>query len=188
MDTIIKVMGLPRSGTNALNVLLNLNFDHYVCDMQYHSVDFLGWKHSLAPNIDTIQLVESRINKTVKYLFCYREFGDWEEAILQRYSGPASGEFTTYSFGENGFLFNTPLGAEKYESLFDFYVKRLNSYQSFCDKYPEKGTMVNYREIFNQKDLLDRIQSQLNLKVSFDNYTYLKKKVSFENRLTSQKI
>jgi hypothetical protein len=188
MGAILKVMGLPRSGTNALNILVNLNFDHYVCDKHYHSVDFLGWKHSLPVKTDALNLIEKRINSEVKILFCYRNFGDWEEAIIQRYSGQASGEFTTYSFGSDGFLFNTPLGAELYESLYDFYIKRLEAYQKFCDDNPGKAIMVNYSEIFDQEKLLTRIESSLSLTKSFDKFTYLKKKISFENQVTHHKI
>ena len=187
MSTIVKVMGLPRSGTNAVNVLVNLNFDHYVCDMQYHWVDFLGWKHALPVDIKAINLIEKRIQSEVKFIFCFRNFGEWEEAIHQRYSGQGSGEFTTYSFGEDGFLFNTPVGAELYDSMYDFYIKRIEAYQKFCDNNPGKAMMVNYRDIYDQKELLTRIENSLSLNKSFDDYTYLKKKISFENKITHQK-
>ena len=67
-------MGLPRSGTNALTVLMNINFDDYVCDIQYHYVDYLGWKHAKPIDIKTLNLIEKRTNDEVVLIFLYIDF------------------------------------------------------------------------------------------------------------------
>jgi len=151
MESIVKIMGLPRAGTNAMNVLANLNFNNYVCNLRHNQIDFLG------------------INK--------------------RYSGSnKSSEFLDISFGYDGFLFNTPLGIEMYENIYDFYIKRVNSYIEFCNLHSNKGILINYNELKDQEKLLDKLKDNLSLEKSFDTYTYLKKKISFNNEVTSIKI
>lgn len=191
MDKIIKIMGLPRSGTNALTVLMNLNFNNYVCDMQYHYVDYLGWKHAYPIDIRALNLIEKRINNEVVIIFLYREFNQWQESIYNRYSGQSSGEFTTYSFDFNendGFIFNTPIGAELYKDLFEFYQNKVNSYKKFCDENPTKGILISYDELKNQKNLLEKLRIKFNLIKSEDTYIELKKMITFNNKITSKKI
>jgi len=189
MESIVKIMGLPRAGTNAINVLANLNFNNYVCNLRYGQIDFLGWKHSYAPNIDTINLIEKRSNIEIKFIFCFRDYEDWFDAINKRYSGSnKSSEFLDISFGYDGFLFNTPLGIEMYENVYDFYIKRVNSYIEFCNLHSNKGILINYNELKDQEKLLDKLKDNLSLEKSFDTYTYLKKKISFNNEVTSIKI
>lgn len=191
MSKIIKIMGLPRSGTNALTVLMNLNFDNYVCDIQHHSVDYLGWKHGYPIDIKALNLIEKRTNDEVVFIFLYRDFNEWRNAIYDRYSGEKSGEFLTYSFNHldnDGFLFNTPLGAELYDDMFDFYNKRINSYFDFCYANPTKGILIKYDELKNQKDLLEKLRVKFDLSKSEDDYTELKKIVTFNNRITSKKV
>lgn len=184
-------MGLPRSGTNALTVLMNINFDDYVCDIQYHYVDYLGWKHAKPIDIKTLNLIEKRTNDEVVLIFLYRDFDNWRDAVYNRYSGQISGEFTTYSFDHNtndGFLFNTPLGAELYKDFFEFYQNRVDSYKDFCDKNSNKAILINYSELQNQKSLLEKIRLKFNLSKSENEYTELKKIITFNNQVTNRKI
>ena len=188
MDKILKIMGLPKSGTNASTVLTNLNFDNYVCDRQLDGMDFLGWKHALPPEINALNLVEKRCNIKTKFIFCYRDFSDWSNSIINNYSGDNSTEFRHFAFGQDGFLFNTPVGVEFYESIHDYYSQRVAAYQNFCSLKSSDAIMVNFDELKDQMKLLQRIQSELQLTKSFDEFTYLRKKVTFNNIITHIKV
>jgi hypothetical protein len=184
MDTIIKVMGLPRSGTNAMNVLSNLNFDHYVCDRQKNGMDFLGWKHALPMDFHATSIVEKRCGIDVKFIFCYRDFTEWHKAIINRYYNQDSTEFRPYSFGNDGFIFNTPVGVEFYDNIYDYWSKYVDAYKIFCESYSDKAILIEYNELFDQQKLLDKLKTKLNLTQSFDDFTFLRKKVTFDNILT----
>lgn len=186
--TIVKVMGLPRSGTNALNVILTLNFNNYICGIQQHCVDFLGWKHTKAPDINTIKLIEKRTNDDVKFVFVTRDFEDWQSAIVNRFSGVNSSEFTTYSFGDDGFIFNTPFGGEFYETIGHFYKDRVASYQKFVQENDDRSILIDFKELKNQEVLLEKIRKKFNLVKSSDNYLILNKKVTFNNTITGENI
>lgn len=181
-------MGLPRSGTNAMNLIMNLNFDHYVCDMNYHWVDWLGWKHAKAPELNALNLIEKRTGNDVCFIFMFRDFDEWEYAVVNRYSGQASGEFTSYSFGHDGFIFNTPMGGEYYDNLYEFYQDRVNSYETFVEKNPQKSIILNFSDLKNQPELLEQIKKHFGLLKSNQEYVVVNKKVTFNNTLTNNKV
>jgi hypothetical protein len=54
--------------------------------------------------------------------------------------------------------------------------------------HSNKGILINYNELKDQEKLLDKLKDNLSLEKSFDTYTYLKKKISFNNEVTSIKI
>jgi hypothetical protein len=187
MNKIVKVMGLPRSGTNAMNLIINLNFEHYVCGINYHNVDVFGWKHAKPPQKNILKLVEKRTNNDIKFIFMYRDFEDWQNAVFNRYSGKNSSEFTDYSFGDDGFLFNTPMGAEYYKTMYDFYIERIDLYKEFIKDHPKKGILINYKEIFNQNVLLNKIKEHFDLIPSYEQFINVNKIVTFNNTITHYK-
>lgn len=187
MNKIIKVMGLPRSGTNAMNLIMNLNFEHYVCGINYHYVDLFGWKHAKPIDSQALKILEQRTNNDIKFIFMYRDFEDWRSAIHNRYSGENSGEFTDYSFGNDGFLFNTPMGVEYYDSMYDFYKKRVSLYNDFIDNNPQKGILINCGELNNQDILLNKIKNHFQLIPSNETFLNVNKIVTFNNTITHNK-
>lgn len=178
-------MGLPRSGTNAMSLICKLNFNNYVCDKQHHDVDWLGWKHSYPMDINLLKTIEERTDNDVKFIFMYRDYTGWIDAIYNRYSIDTGSEFLSYSFGDNGFIFNTPMGGEYYESIEEYYFKRIESYMQFTELLPNKSIMINFSELKNQKEMINKIKNKFELDLSQEDIIVINKQISFNEKITN---
>jgi hypothetical protein len=192
MKTILKVMGLQRSGTNLLYQLLFQNFDNYVCTNHIYDLDWFGWKHSKPIDRELIDLYLSRKEEQeqIIFLFTIRYYLDWEYSILNNYSYPnKSGEFLKESFkdGED-ILVYTPMGFTKYKSLRDYYDTMVESYLKFYELNKDISMIINYNSIKpnNQAGTLKKIQEKFNLIRSNENYIEIKNIVTFNGEITEK--
>jgi hypothetical protein len=185
MAKILKIMGLPRSGTNVTSLICKLNFNNYVCDNLHYNVDWLGWKHSYPMDINLLKTIEERTNNDVVFIFMYRDYTEWIDAIINRYSIDIGSEFLSYSFGNNGFIFNTPMGGEYYESIEHYYYKRIESYKLFLKSLPCKSIMINFSELKNQKEMIYKIKNKFELDLSQEDIIVVNKQISFNEKITN---
>lgn len=192
MKTIIKIMGLPRTGTNLLNLVTALNFKEYTClhDRYLFDVDYLGWKHHYAPDIKTINLIEERTQESIIFLFTFREFSNWESAILKKHN--YRGEFLTrwQKDLKNGpIIYNTPHGPKFYYNLRQLYDDYNNSYEQFIKNNPKKSMAINYEELAeNQSKIILSIKKYFSiLELTYNKPIPILKKVNSEGQLEDYK-
>ena len=62
MCSLIKIYGLPSSGTNVLNFSLALNFHEPISGLDHHGIHYLGWKHGKPMDVKTVNLIEKSSN------------------------------------------------------------------------------------------------------------------------------
>jgi hypothetical protein len=192
MKTILKVMGLQRSGTNLLYQLLFQNFDNYVCSNHYHNVDWFGWKHAKPIDREVIDLFLSRKDENEKILFIFtiRDYLDWEYSIKNNYSYPIeSWEFLKESIvdGEELLLY-TPMGFQKYKSLRHYYDTMVDSYYKFYEENKDISMIIKYDSIKpnNQINTLKNIKEKFNLINKSENFVQIKNIVTFNGEITEK--
>jgi len=176
---ILKVYGLPRSGTNVVQTLLSYNFKNYVAQIADHNVHYLGWKHGWLLSDSTYNFVEKITKEQILFIFTYRDYNSWQEAIIKRHTG--TWEFPWHYWNRQGdkFVFNTPLGPEVYESMQDFYNKRHQDYQDFCNRHPRTTITINYKDLKNnQTRIVEQIQKKFNLELCVDQILTIKKTIN----------
>jgi hypothetical protein len=148
---IIKVFGLPKSGTNLIQLLLSLNLKNYVCQFADHpNMHYLGWKHGHPQDISTYDILEKHLNQKCYFVFMIRDFESWKESIINRHSN--SHEFPwKFSNLKKGIIYNTPIGPEYYNSLKELYDCYTNKYYEFAKKYNERCIVVDFKELQNSQ-------------------------------------
>jgi hypothetical protein len=129
MKPILKIYGLPHTGTNVLYWLLILNFKTYTCSKDNFDMDYLGWKHGIPLSQEAIECIKYTTNEEPLFIITNRSYESWSEAILNRHHN--TWEFPEKFQKEPYFVFNTPMGIETYKSLQDFYEKRTEQYKTF---------------------------------------------------------
>ena len=186
MKPILKVYGLPHSGTNVLYWLLTLNFETYTCSEAEFNMDYLGWKHGLPMSNEVIECVKAATNEQPLFIFTERSYDSWLEAILQRHQD--TWEFPSRYKDKDVFVFNTPAGIEVYKDSLDFYTKRMDLYKQFCSNHPEISLFVDFEDLkTNQNKTVQTIEDKFKLKRCYEDIIEIRKNVSSEGTWYSRK-
>jgi hypothetical protein len=171
MKNIIKIFGLPHSGTNIIHQLLNVNFTNYVCQKSHYNVHLFGWKHGTPKSIETYNKIESITKEKLLFIFTIRKYEIWKEKIKDLH-----GEFPPWC-DDSFFIFNTPMGPEMYSSKYNFYIDRINTYKSFCNDNHDRTILIEYEDIIHNKiEVLEKIKKQFNLEQAEENWVTINKK------------
>lgn len=143
MRVILKMFGMPRTGTNLLHMLMTLNFKNYVCGKAEHEQDFLGWKHGVPQDMSHYLELEKIANESVRFVFTSREFESWEKSYTTKHF--ASWENPSrFAVNKGKVVFCTPVGLEIYRDLRDLYETKANAYQAFCRLNPDRTMIVPF--------------------------------------------
>jgi hypothetical protein len=192
MKTIIKIMGLPRTGTNLLNALVSLNFKNYVSNKNkwHFDVDYLGWKHDYCPDIKTIKLIEERTNEEILFLFLNRNFESWQEVMIRKHIDRA--EFILKfqkNLDKDPIIYSTPSGPKMYYSLKHLYDDFNSSYLQFVKDNPEKSMLINYDDVIrNQEEIILSIKNKFKqLELTYDKPINILKEVNSEGQMVDFK-
>ncbi len=177
MKKILKIYGLPRTGTNALYWLLTLNFKNYTCDLSEFGVDYLGWKHGVPPSEDVIKAIVKQTQEQILFVFTKREYQSWKEAVLTKHQG--TWEFPSRFKSEDCFFYNTPNGFEVHKDIEEFYNNKQNVYDEFALKRPETSIIINFEDL--QKDqiqVVQKIKDKFDLDLSNNFITPITKRIN----------
>jgi len=145
---IVKVLGLPRTGTNLVQLLLNLNFKNYVCEECEHYQHYLGWKHGLPLPKETYETLERMTQEEIFFVLTTREYDSWQRAVAHKHIGK-SWEFPErfHFHGNNPFVFVTPNQYEFYKDLREFYEVRTKAYSDFAEANPDRCYVVKFENL-----------------------------------------
>jgi hypothetical protein len=181
---LIKLYGLPRSGTNLLNFLMSLNFHETTCGFGEHNVHYLGWKHGKPSSIETVKVVEKVSGVDINFVFIIRDFEGWKEAILNRHLGNWEFPLHTFSMNEGELLYSTPIGYELYSNLEHLYEEYTTFYKNYEKQNPTKCILVYYKDL--QKDqvkVILQIKERFGLSLVYPNPVPLIKQIQMSERI-----
>lgn len=177
MKKILKLYGLPRTGTNVLYWLLTLNFKHYVCDLSEFGVQYLGWKHGWPISQEVLNAIIEQTQEQPLFVFTKRNYDTWKEAILKRHQN--TWEFPGRYKSDKVFFYNTPLGFETYKDILDFYEQRTKVYEKFCLDNPEITIEVSFEDLQDkQTEVITRIKEKFNLDSAYEKIIEIHKKIN----------
>lgn len=164
-NKIIKVFGIPRTGTNVLELMLAVNFKQcYVCNKNNaFFVHYLGWKHARPASLNTYKIMETKGNCELYFVFIIREFQEWKDHIIEKYI--PTWEFP-YPISEESstFITQTPNGPEIYDSIKHYYDTMINSYLTLYNSISERSYIVNYADLKTKKTkILQEISTKFSL-------------------------
>jgi hypothetical protein len=186
MKKILKLFGLPKSGTCVMLNLLNLNFTNYTCQLAEFNTDFYGWKHGTPKSVQEYKQIQTITDEKLLFVFTYRDFDSWKQSIYKDHIGSWEFPFSFYKEDKlhNGLIFNTPMGPEIYNSFEDLYCKKTTAYQQFCDEYTSNTIIIDFQDIKNNKvRVLESIKEKFNLQQAEDFWVTLDKKHIFKNNV-----
>jgi hypothetical protein len=165
MKQILKIYGMPRTGTNVLQLLLALNFKTYVSNIGEHGVHYLGWKHGVPPSDNVIKHVKRVSNELPLFVFTNREYNTWSEAIKQRHQNTY--EFLERFSNKDVWFYNTPVGFEIYKDDLDFYTQRQNYYKEYCNTHKDTSIMIDFEDLKDkQTEVVLKIADKFNLELT----------------------
>jgi hypothetical protein len=174
-EKIIKIFGLPKSGTNLIQLLLSINIKNYVCQFSDHpNTHYLGWKHGLPKNIKIYNILQESLNQKVYFIFMMRDFESWKNSIKTRHNN--SYEFPSRFFLEKGILYNTPHGPEYYDGLEELYNTYNQKYKEFAEQYQDRCLIVKIEDL--QKDqiaVVNLIKDKFNFQLTNSSVCEIKK-------------
>ena len=184
MDKLIKLYGLPRSGTNLLNFLMSLNFEETVCGLGEHNVHYLGWKHGKPSDIETIKTLEKISNVDIKFVFIIRKFEDWKDAIISRHLGNWEFPNHTFSDKEGEFLYSTPMGYELYNNIEELYNQYTIFYINYAKQNPTKCALIYFEDLIsNQEKTIKYLSKKFKLKLNYEKVIPIIKQIQMNERL-----
>jgi hypothetical protein len=176
-----KIFGLPKTGTNVLRYLLNINFNINVCQESHYSVDYLGWKHSVPQKIEAYNFFESKKNTKILFFMCLREYSSWEKSIAN-FAKNSSFEFDYAQDLKAPFIFYTPSGPELYKDSRHLYDEKNSKYLNFFLANDSNCFLVNFNDIKNnQKKLLLEIKNKFNIDPIEEEFIEIKKPIKGTN-------
>lgn len=175
-EKIIKIFGLPKSGTNLLELLLSINIKNYVCQFADHpNMHYLGWKHGLPQDMVTYNNLQKQTKQKIYFIFAIREFESWKESIKNRHFG--SHEFPSRLGNlEKEAFYNTPIGPNYYNNLEDLYNTYNNKYKEFAEQYQDRCLIVKFEDL--QKDqtaVVNLVKDKFNFELTNSSICEIKK-------------
>jgi len=186
MKTIIKIMGLPRTGTNVIHALATLNFKNYVCAKAEHEQDYLGWKHGVPQKIEEYLELEKLTNETIKFIFTSRNFESWKEAYMTRHIGSWENQIRFTNCKKT--VFCTPIGLEIYNDLNDLHNLKMKAYQDFVNQNPSRAIIISFEDITeNQENVVQKIKDKFNLELMDNRIFTIKKQLDSDGTYINYK-
>lgn len=186
MKTIIKIMGLPRTGTNVIYALTTLNFKNYVCTKAEHEQDYLGWKHGTPQKIEEYLELEKLTNETVKFIFTSRNFESWKEAYTIRHLGSWENQARFSNLDKT--IFCTPMNLEIYDNLKHLYISKMKIYEDFVNQNPNRAIIISFEEITkDQEKVVEKIKGKFNLELMDNKVITIKKQLDSIGRYMDYK-
>jgi hypothetical protein len=181
MKKILKMFGLPRTGTCVMQHLLNFNFTNYVCQPDDFLVDLYGWKHGTPKTINDYRKIQQITNQELLFVFTNREFESWRQAVIKDHIG--SWEFPEIFYRpDTHLIFNTPVGPEIYNDFKHLYNTKMNIYKLFCLQHHTNTIMIDFVDIKNDKiKVLEQIKNKFNLQPAESHWITLNKKYVRKN-------
>lgn len=185
MKDIIKIFGLPKTGTNLIEKLLALNIENYVCQHgDYHpNYHYLGWKHGKPKNLQVYDEIVKHTQERVYFIFMIRKFKEWEHSYFVNHYN--SWEFPPYYFdlGVSTFVYNTPSGPEIYKNIEDLYITYNTEYKNFVLQNPERSVILEFEDL--QKDqakTVEKVIQKFNFKKLHPYIYEIRKKIDSGGR------
>jgi len=181
MKPILKIYGLPHSGTNAVYALLNLNFETYTCSTANFGVDYLGWKHGHLMSAEVIEYVKITTGEQPLFVFTYRSYESWSEALARNKHCEFDTDYT------DRFVFHTPTGTQVYASCLDYYNALTDSYRMFQAANADISVEVDFDDLrSNQKRLVQTIGDKFNLKRCYNEVVEINKLITGDGMWSSR--
>jgi hypothetical protein len=179
MKKVIKIFGLPKTGTTVLNYLININFTNYSCQTAEFGLELYGWKHGLPKSIEEYKRIENITEEKLLFIFTKRDYKSWIDSINKDHIG--SWEFPFYFYKKEklneGIIFNTPEGPKLYKDFQELHRSRMEKYISFNLKNINNSIIVDFEDIKNNKiKLLENIKNKFNLVQAENSWVTLDKK------------
>ena len=182
MKEILKVYGMPRTGTNLLQCLLTINFKAYVCDLGEHHTHYLGWKHGVPPSEIILEYIKKYTNEQPYFIFTNRNYDCWSESVKLKHQNTF--EFLPRLANKDIWFYNTPMGLEVYKDDLDFYTQRQKIYTDFCEQNPDISIMINFEDLqASQKGAVNKIKNKFNLELCNEFITPIKKQINSSGQL-----
>ena len=187
MNSIIKIFGIPRSGTNLLQALVPLNFKISTC-LKSHFNDYLGWKHAKPKDISNYKHIEEITKEKIIFLFSIREKESWKKAYLEKHRGSFELPWE-WADKNDKFIFNTPHGPEIYDSIDIFYDSMIESYKNFSEKNSNLALIINYEDLLkDQIGVLQKIKDKFKLELAQESLIKINKKINWHGEITGEII
>lgn len=165
MRRVVKIFGLPRTGTNLLHHLMAVNFKEHIATAAEHGVDHLGWKHGLPLPIGSYDFLGKVLGEELSFVFTRRDFDSWRQAYETRHSG--TWENPNRYRSKDKFVFVTPMGPQIYGSIREYYEKHMGAYEDFARANPSRSCLVDFHLLTDQQeDVVRYLQTTLNLEPS----------------------
>ena len=181
MKPILKIYGLPHSGTNVVYALLNLNFETYTCSTANFGVDYLGWKHGFPMSLEVIEYVKITTREQPLFVFTYRDYESWEEALYRNNHCEFDTAYT------DKFVFHTPTETRVYSSPLDYYNALTDSYRMFQVANADISVEVSFEDLHsNQKRLVQTIGDKFNLKRCYEEVVEINKLITGDGEWLSR--
>jgi hypothetical protein len=162
-EPVVKVYGLPRTGTNVTELLLAMNLQCYVAaqdEFSHPNMHYLGWKHGLPPTLAEWEPIEQFLNQKVYCVFMQRPYESWVEAVTKRHN--PSHEFPRPI--ARGILYATPLKHEYYPSYRDLHTHYDEHYSAFAQAHPERAVTVPFDLLrSNQEEVVRTVAERFGL-------------------------
>lgn len=186
MKKVLKIFGLPRSGTNLMEILIPLNFNVDTC-LRREFNDHLGWKHARPLPIQNYNTLGHTLQEQYYFLFSIRDKEEWIKTINEKHWG--SFEMPWEFKNNNFYIFNTPMGPEIYENIEQFYDFQIQSYKDFCATNPDNALLVDYNDFkTDQTVLLNLIKNKFNFEMAQNAWITINKKINWNGQLTNCKF
>jgi hypothetical protein len=174
---ILKIYGLPRTGTNVLHWLLTVNFKNYVSDLSEFGTHYLGWKHGLPPSDNILEHIIKQTGEEVLFVFTKRDYDSWEEAVLTRHQN--TWEFPSRFQSNDCFFFNTPVGFEVYRDIKEYHDAKQDLYEDFCLRHPDISALVSFENLqSNQVQVVETLRDKFNLELNALTITSIPKRIN----------
>lgn len=186
MNKIIKIFGLPRTGTNLMEKACILNFKDQICQKaDYHpDYHYLGWKHGKPKPIETYDIIGKHLNYEVYFIFMIREFKSWQKSIFTNHLNSWEFPLSYFNMGWDKFIYNTPIGPEFYKNALELYEEYNSAYISFFQNNPQRSIFITFEELsLSQKNSLFLIKEKFNLEYSHESFYEVKKRVDSGGRI-----
>lgn len=162
---VVKIFGLPRTGTNLLHHLMAVNFKEHIATTAEHGVDHLGWKHGLPLPIESYGFLGKVLREELLFVFTKRNFDSWLEAFETRHKN--TWEYPNRYQQKDTFVFVTPMGPQIYGSIREYYEKHMGAYEAFVEANPSRSCLVDFELLSNrQEEVVRRLQTALALEPS----------------------
>lgn len=179
MKKILKLFGLPRTGTNVTHYLLALNFKNYVSTYCQHTQHYLGWKHGLPKRTCTYEKIELLTEEEICFVFTLRNFKEWEDAILEKHF-QCSWEFPPQFKSRSPLVYMTPNGPEIYNNFCHLHSSYELAYKTFALENDSRCYLLDFKNLKTpegQKSEMTKIYNKFSLDKNYDVFLPMLKKI-----------